>query len=186
MTSKQILRDDARARRAALAAASPDFAASIARFAGALPITSGAVVASYWPLRDEADPRVLAAALAARGHSIILPVIAGPEAALSFRPWREGDALSRNRHGIREPLAHLDAVVPQALLVPLLAFDETGARLGLGGGYYDRTLAELRANEHIVAIGVAYAGQEMAKLPRDAHDQCLDGVITENGFRKFG
>jgi 5-formyltetrahydrofolate cyclo-ligase len=68
----------------------------------------------------------------------------------------------------------------------LLAFDTNGARLGYGGGYYDRTLAELRTKGHIVAIGIAYAGQEMAKLPDDAHDQRLDGVVTERGFRKFG
>jgi 5-formyltetrahydrofolate cyclo-ligase len=186
MASKQILRSEARARRAVLAAAAPDFAASLARFADALPIAEGAVVASYWPIRDEADPRALAAELAARGHSIVLPVIAGPEAALSFRPWREGDALSPNRHGIHEPQPHLDAVAPRVLLVPLLAFDNDGARLGYGGGYYDRTLAELRADGHIVAIGIAYAGQEAAKLPHDAHDQRLDGVVTEHGFRKFG
>ena len=130
--------------------------------------------------------RVLAAALVARGHPIVLPAIVTSGAALSFRPWREGDALFPNRHGIHEPPAHLDGVVPQALLLPLLAFDETGARLGLGGGYYDRTLAELRGSGHIVAIGVAYAGQEVPKLPHDAHDQRLDGVVTENGFRKFG
>jgi 5-formyltetrahydrofolate cyclo-ligase len=186
MTSKEILRNEARARRAKLAAAAPDFALSIARFGEVLPIEADAVVASYWPIRDEADPRALAAALAARGHPIVLPVIGVPDAALSFRPWRDGELLSPNRRGIHEPRAYLDAVAPQVMLVPLLAFDPDGVRLGYGGGYYDRTLAELRANGHIVAIGVAYAGQEVAKLPHDAHDQRLDGVVTERGFRKFG
>ena|ERR1700733_5392051 len=186
MNSKDILRNEARARRATLAAAAPDFAATIARFGEMLPIDANAVVASYWPIRDEADPRALAAALASRGHSIVLPVVAGPEAALSFRPWRDGDALSPNRHGTHEPQAHRDAVAPHVLLVPLLAFDKDGVRLGYGGGYYDRTLAELRSRGHIVAIGVAYAGQEVAKLPHDAHDQRLDVVVTELGFRKFG
>ena len=186
MASKDILRNEARARRATLAAETPDFAATIARFAEVLPISSGVVVASYWPIRDEADPCALAAELAALDHPIVLPVIGGPEAALSFRPWREGDALSPNRHGVHEPPAHLDAVAPRMLLVPLLAFDRNGARLGYGGGYYDRTLAELRADGHIVAIGVAYAGQEVAQLPHDVHDQRLDGVVTERGFRKFG
>jgi len=190
MSSKESLRKDARARRATLAAAAPDFAASVARFGAMLPIAEDAVVASYWPVRDEADPRALASVLASRGHSIVLPIIAGPEAALSFRPWREGDVLSPNRHGVHEPQPYLDAVAPQVLLVPLLTFDADGVRLGYGGGYYDRTLAALRGPRtirgHIVAIGVAYAGQEVAKLPRDAHDQRLDGVVTENGFRKFG
>ena len=185
MSSKDSLRKDARLRRADLAAAAPDFAVAIARFAEALPIGANAVVASYWPIRDEADPRALAAALATLGHPTVLPVIAGSEAALLFRLWRDGDVLSPNRHGIHEPQAHLDAVAPRVLLVPLLAFDAEGARLGYGGGYYDRTLAELRNHGHILAIGVAYAGQEMAKLPHDVHDQRLDGVVTEHGFRKF-
>jgi 5-formyltetrahydrofolate cyclo-ligase len=190
MNSKDTLRQEARTRRAELAAAAPDFAASVARFGEALQIETDAVVASYWPIRDEADPRALASVLSSRGHSIVLPIIVGPEASLSFRLWRASDALSPNRHGIHEPQAHLDAVAPQVLLVPLLAFDADGVRLGYGGGYYDRTLAALRGLEtirgHIVAIGVAYAGQEVAKLPRDAHDQRLDGVVTEIGIRKFG
>jgi 5-formyltetrahydrofolate cyclo-ligase len=186
MSSKQTLRNEARARRAELAAATPDFAASLARYAGSLALASDRVIAGYWPIRDEADPRALASALAARGHPIALPVIAGPEAALAFRPWRDESDLAPNRHGIHEPPAHLETVAPHVLLVPLLAFDADGVRLGYGGGYYDRTLAELRNHGHIVAIGVAYAGQEVAKLPHDAHDQRLDAVVTERGFRKFG
>ncbi len=122
---------------------------------------------AIWPIRDEADPRALVSAVASRGHTIVLPVIAGPDEALSFRHWREGDELFPNRHGIHEPHSERKTASPQVLLVPLLAFDAVGTRLGYGGGYYDRTLAELRANGHIVAIGVAYAGQEMAKLPHD-------------------
>jgi 5-formyltetrahydrofolate cyclo-ligase len=186
MTSKQILRIEAHERRGTLAAASPGFALSVVRFAGELPISAAAIIASYWPVRDEADPRLLAAALASRGHAIVLPCVAAPDAALTFRLWRDGDDLSPNRHGIHEPPAHRQAATPQAVLVPLLAFDADGVRLGYGGGYYDRTLAALRQRGHIVAIGVAYAGQEVAKLPHAAHDQRLDGVVTEHGFRKFG
>ena len=168
----------------------PHFAKQIARFVEALPIRENDVVASYWPLRDEADPRGLAAALASRGHPIVLPRMAVSGTALSFRPWREGDDLWANRHGIHEPLGHLPAVEPQVLLVPMLAFDASGVRLGYGRGYYDRVLAELRAPDRsrspIVAIGVAYAGQETAKLPSDEHDERLDWVVTERELRKFG
>ena len=111
---------------------------------------------------------------------------AGFKDPLSFWPLREGDDLARNRYGILEPRSLVESVQPNVLLVPLLAFDSDGTRLGQGGGYYDRTLANLRANGHIVAVGVAYAGQEVAKLPNDTHDQRLDGVVTEHGFRKFG
>jgi 5-formyltetrahydrofolate cyclo-ligase len=149
-------------------------------------LPKGAVVASYWPVRDEADPRALADALAAKGHAIALPRIHRPDDVLEFHLWRADDALSPNRHGIHEPLPQGGTVVPQILLVPVLAFDADGARLGYGGGYYDRTLAHLRGSGHIVAIGVAYAGQEMASLPHHPHDQHLDRVVTENGVRTFG
>jgi 5-formyltetrahydrofolate cyclo-ligase len=190
MTSKEILRNDAGSRRAALAAAMPGFAKQIVRFVDALPIRATDVVASYWPMRDEADPRALAAALASRGHTIVLPRMAVSGTALSFRPWREGDELWTNRHGVHEPLGHLPAVEPRVLLVPMLAFDQSGVRLGYGRGYYDHALAELRAHDQsrgpTIAIGVAYAGQEVAKLPRDEHDERLDWVVTERELRKFG
>jgi 5-formyltetrahydrofolate cyclo-ligase len=190
MTSKEIQRDEARRRRAALAASASNFANLIARFVDALPMQAADVVASYWPMRDEADPRALAAALASRGHPIVLPRMAVSGTALSFRPWREGDDLWTNRHGVHEPLGHLPAVDPQVLLVPMLAFDSSGTRLGYGRGYYDHALAELRANDQspnrIIAIGVAYAGQEVAKLVRDAHEERLDWIVTERELRKFG
>jgi 5-formyltetrahydrofolate cyclo-ligase len=74
-------------------------------------------------------------------------------------------------------------VVPDVLLIPLLAFDATGYRLGYGGGYYDRTLSALRAQKPVIAIGIAYAGQQVAAVPHEAHDQRLDGVLTEEGLR---
>jgi 5-formyltetrahydrofolate cyclo-ligase len=181
MSTKPQLRKDAMARRAGLARALPDFANRIARFADDLNTPSHAIVAGYWPLRDEADPRALMAALAARGNLLALPRIATKGAALSYHRWCEGDALTDNHHGIAEPCGDAPVVMPNIVLVPLLAFDEAGHRLGYGGGYYDRTLAALSAR----AIGIAYAGQEMAALPREAHDRALDGIVTENGTRTF-
>ncbi|HXM00117.1 MAG TPA: 5-formyltetrahydrofolate cyclo-ligase [Rhizomicrobium sp.] len=179
MSSKQELRKEALARRASLAAAVPDFAQLIARLYGDLDIPADSIVAFYWPIRDEADPRALAKALAARGHRLALPRIEGD--VLSFRRWNEGDALVDNHHGIAEPRDAAEILIPTVILVPLLAFDATGHRLGYGGGYYDRALAALTA----CAIGVAYAGQEVAALPREPHDRRLDAAITENGVRKF-
>jgi 5-formyltetrahydrofolate cyclo-ligase len=185
MISKQDLRNQARERRAELAAMDRGLAFAIARLSRLLEIPEGAVVASYWPVRDEADPRDLAIALSSQGHPIALPRIVGP-VSLEFRLWRHGDALSPNPQGIHEPAEHIEVVDPKVLLVPLLAFDKHGYRLGYGGGYYDRTLADLRTSGHIVAIGVAYAGQEMDSLPHDPHDQRLDKIVTENGIRTFG
>jgi 5-formyltetrahydrofolate cyclo-ligase len=179
MSSKQELRKEALARRASLASAVPDFAGRLARFSGDLDIPADSIVAFYWPIRDEADPRALAQALATCGHSLALPRI--ERASLSFRRWNEGDALVDNHHGIAEPRDGAEILIPTVILVPLLAFDATGHRLGYGGGYYDRALATLNA----CAIGVAYAGQEVAALPREPHDRRLDSVVTETGARNF-
>jgi 5-formyltetrahydrofolate cyclo-ligase len=175
MTSehKSGLRREARARRAELARACPDFAQRIARFSAELP---PGIVAGYWPIREEADPRQLMKAL---GGPLALPRIEGK--TLSFRRWREGDALVDNQHGIAEPRADAEVLTPDVVLVPLLAFDLTGHRLGYGGGYYDRTLAALNAR----TIGVAYAGQRVESLPREPHDHPLEAVLTENGLTRF-
>jgi 5-formyltetrahydrofolate cyclo-ligase len=183
MTAKPELRKHAHAVRATLRI--PDFANRIAAFSDALDLPPHAIVAGYWPIRDEADPRALMAALAARGHVLALPRIEARGSGLSFRRWRDGDALIDNPHGIAEPQADAQIIIPDALLVPLLAFDAAGHRLGYGGGYYDRTLAVPRANGAVLVIAVAYAGQETALLPREAHDHGLDMVVTEKGVRKF-
>jgi 5-formyltetrahydrofolate cyclo-ligase len=180
---KSQLRNEARARRARLTRA--DFAERIARFAGGLLLAKSAIVAGYHPVRDEADPRGLMSALAAQGHALALPVIVAARAALIFRSWTEGEPLTSNAYGIAEPLPAAPEIVPDAVLVPLLAFDSDGHRLGYGGGYYDRTLDALRKTKRVLAIGVAYAGQEVAHLPRETHDRALNAIVTEDGVRVF-
>lgn len=180
MNEKLRLRTEARARRALLTRA--DFADTIASFADELHLAAGVVVAGYHPIRDEADPRALMAALAARGHRLALPCVTSTRAALIFRGWKMGDALTPNAWGIAEPLSTAPEVMPGVVLVPLLAFDAAGHRLGYGGGYYDRTIDALAG---IHSIGVAYAGQEVPRLPRELHDHPLDAVITEKGVRRF-
>jgi len=182
MNAKLELREDAKHRRAALARGSPDFAARIARFADELPLGNGAVVSFYWPMGDEADPRALAAALAARGARLALPIVARKKSPLHFRAWRNDDPLVVHPFGMHEPAASAPLVVPDMLLVPLLAFDSRGHRLGYGGGFYDRTLASLAKK---LAIGVAYAGQEVGRLPALPHDHPLDMVVTEKGLRRL-
>ncbi len=179
MSTKAELRAAARRRRATLTRA--DFADAIARFADDLDLAPGAIVAGYFPFRDEADPRGLMAALSAKGHRLALPSVE-PDKPLAFRAWTMGDAMHTSPYGIAEPLAGAPEAVPDLVLVPLLAFDATGHRLGYGGGFYDRTLQALKG---ATAIGVAYAGQEVPALPREAHDHPLQAVITENGLRRF-
>ncbi len=180
MNAKSPLREVAKERRAALARALPDFGNRIASFADGLPLKDVRVVAGYWPIRDEADVRPLMSALAASGHPLALPRIEGRE--LSFRAWKEGDEVEVNSYGIAEPVSSGPALKPDLILVPLLAFDSGGHRLGYGGGFYDRTLAKHACK----AIGIAYAGQEVQELFHEPHDRALDMVLTENGLRIFG
>ncbi len=189
MNEKERLRLEARARRKQMAHALPDYARYIAahyadRFDG-LGFAPDAVVAGYWPFREETDPRPLMQVLAAKGHPLGLPRVARRNAPLEFRRWIEGDPMRPNAFEITEPLASAEIVTPSILLVPMLAFDSAGYRLGYGGGYYDRTLKMLRAERKVFAVGIAYAGQETAVLPRREYDEPLDAVITEKGFRTF-
>jgi len=141
------------------------------------PPSAGTLVAGYWPMGDEMDVRPLLATLAELGHSLALPVTTPRGQPLLFRRWQPGDALSRGPLGTSFPAAG-EAVRPDWLLVPLLAFDQKGRRLGYGGGYYDRTLAALPA---AVAIGCAHAVQEVPEVPAGPDDVRLAWVATEIG-----
>lgn len=138
------------------------------------------IIAGYVPARGEADILPCLAELSAKGVTVSLPVIVARDAPLIFRRWQPGDALAANRYGMREPQHSAPEAVPDVVVVPLLAFDRFGHRLGYGGGYYDRTLAALRACEaQIHAVGAAFSLQEAARLPSAAHDARLDAVVTE-------
>jgi len=183
MTDKAALRREAEERRRHLAR--PDYAERVAAHADRLVIAAGAVVSGYMAFREEADPGQLLQALEQRGHVIALPAIVARAQPLRFHRWNATDALQDHAYGVKEPLGSAEMVVPDVLLVPLLAFDASGFRLGYGGGYYDRTLAALRAMKPILAIGIAYAGQEVDAVPHDGHDQKLDGLLSESGLRNF-
>lgn len=157
----------------------PAAAMLLAGHAPRLGLAAGAVVAGYWPLGDEIDPRPLMAALAGLGCRLALPVVVARAAPLEFRAWAAGDALEAGPHGTAHPPEAAPRLHPDVLLVPLLGFDRGGWRLGYGGGYYDRTLESLRENAQVKAIGLAFAAQEMAAVPRDGHDQPLDVIVTE-------
>lgn len=139
-------------------------------------------VGGYAALADEVDPAPVLAALRAAGREIALPAVERRGAPLVFRRWRPGDAMRAGAFGIAEPLAGAPELVPGLLLVPLLAFDDAGYRLGYGGGYYDRTIAALRARGPLLAVGLAFAAQRVASLPREAHDMPLDLIATEAGL----
>jgi len=178
MTSKQELRVAAREKRFGLK--NPGFAGALACHAESMGVAKGMVVGGYHALPDEADPAMLLERLVELGCHIAFPRVAGKGLPLEFHRVPDGEVLAPGAFGIHEPMDIWPRATPQLLLVPLLAFDAQGHRLGYGGGFYDRTIALLR----VPAIGIAYAGQEVPALPADDHDMMLDGVLTENGLTR--
>ena len=182
---KAELRVRLRSERRRLAQAVPDAAACAARAFATFDLAPRCVVALYRPQGAELDPGPLAPRLREQDARIALPVAVAEHAPLVFRLPIPGAALPRDAAGVPAPGPEAQEVTPHVVVVPLLAFDATGARLGQGGGYYDRTLAALRARGRVFALGLAYAGQEAPALPVEPHDQRLDAVLTEVGLRLF-
>jgi 5-formyltetrahydrofolate cyclo-ligase len=173
--AKAAARKLARAKRASLANTEAPERLAAAMLAQHAP-PKGAIIAGYWPMGDEMDPRPLMLALASRGHALALPVTPPRGQPLAFRAWAPGAALRPGPMGTSEPVAG-EELRPDVVLVPLLAFDRAGRRLGYGGGYYDRTLATLPGAK---AIGIAYAGQEMPEVPAGPQDMRLPLIATED------
>ena len=141
------------------------------------PPPPGTVVAGYWPMRGEIDVRPLLFALLGRGHTVLLPDTPPPGQQLAFHHWRPGARMFPGRFGTQRPDGPIG--MPDVLLVPLLAFDPAGHRLGYGGGYYDRTIA---AMPWATTIGCAFACQRMDHVPTESHDRPLDIIVTEHGI----
>ena len=178
---KTVLRKEmAHRRRQAMESATDDHAERLVASFGAVPLPPATVASGYLPIRSELDPRPLMAHLDAAGWRLALPVVTAANSPLIFRDYSFGDSLVRGRFDTEVPAEHKQELQPQLLLVPLLAFDRSGYRLGYGGGFYDRTLSGLRAENHVLAVGVAFAAQEIEQIPRDAMDHRLDWIVTEH------
>jgi 5-formyltetrahydrofolate cyclo-ligase len=173
------------ARKAAFAVRKQAFAAGQGQaaeiLADFLADHSGKALAGYMPMRTEIDPLP---AMAAHQGPVGVPVIPGAAMPLKFREWTPGALMQAGEFGALIP-AEGAWVQPEVLIVPLLAFDARGYRLGYGGGFYDRTLEGLRARRPTLAIGFAFAAQEMDEVPIDATDQKLDYMVTEKGVVRF-
>lgn len=186
---KKSLRAEAAARRAVAHGQRGDTAGAVLadRFRDAFSDRLSRVVVSlYWPMRNEIDVRPLISALAADGAQTALPVMMGSAAALTFRAWRIGDELVPGAFGVQEPADDAPLLVPDIIVTPLLAFDAAGNRLGYGGGYYDRTLCDLRAGREIVAVGIGYDEQEFPDVPGDTGDEILDMIVTDRRILRIG
>ena len=187
MSSVSISELKADLRRAALErrdAMAPEARAAAAEAVAARPLPvafkAGAIVSGYSPIRGEINPVPLLRRFVEAGASLALPAIDGRGKPLIMRAWTFGAPLARGQWGIREPPPEAPEVHPDIMIVPLAAFDRRGFRIGYGAGYYDLTLNALRANKPVVAIGLAYALQEIAAVPTHAHDARLDLVLTEH------
>jgi len=177
---KAELRKAALARRDAIPAVERQAAAeALAARAFPRPFAPGVVVAGFMPLKSEINPLPLMRKLAAAGARLALPVVAGRGRPLIMRGYAFGQELAAGVWGIREPKPEAPEVEPDILLVPLAAFDRNGNRIGYGAGYYDLTINRLRARKPVVAVGLAYAAQEIPKVPGTPRDARLDLVLTE-------
>jgi 5-formyltetrahydrofolate cyclo-ligase len=178
--AKAAIRRDAQARRDALP---PDMRAAAAQAIATRPfpvaVSPGMIVSGFMPLKSEINPLPLLRALAYAGVRLALPVVAGRGRPLVMRAYAFGEPLATGVWGIREPKPDAPEVLPDVVIVPLLAFARSGHRIGYGAGYYDITLAALRAQKTIHAVGIAFAAQEIASVPTTPRDVRLDLVLTE-------
>jgi len=178
--AKATLRREARARRDAIPASERAAAAeAVAARTPPVAVAPGAVVSGYSPMRTEINPVPLMRRFLAAGAQLALPVVAGRGQPLIMRAWTFGAPLGSGVWGIREPDAAAPEVFPDILIVPLLAFDRAGGRIGYGAGYYDMTITKLRAMKPVVALGLALAAQQIAEVPTTPRDARLDLVLTE-------
>jgi len=178
---KAVLRAQALSRRDALAP--EERAAASAAIAGrtnlVLKPLLPACLALYWPIGSECDPRPLIAEAVAAGAELALPAIVD-SATIYFRRYGPGDPLRRAGFGTSEPLSGAPLVDPEVIVLPLVAFDRAGTRLGYGRGYYDRAVAALRREgRQPRLIGVAFAAQEVDVIPGEPHDIRLGWLVTE-------
>ena len=162
----------------------PDAAKKLAAYCGLLLGRFGCgVYAAYLPIRNEISPLPLIAALHEAGQQTALPVTPVEGLPLSFLLWAVGDALEDGRYGTRQPPVSGTSVLPDVILAPLLAFDPAGCRLGYGGGFYDRTIADFAARGHKTSVvGLAYDGQKLDKIPVGPHDMPMDAVLCPSGL----
>lgn len=183
LEKKKELREAAcAARKAAFEAHGPDAGRRLAAHGlDFLSLRPDAIISGFAAIRHEINPAALMTWLHAEGFRLALPVMTGKRLPLTMRAWTPGDALAAAAWGIAEPLEDKAEVEPDVVLVPLLAFDAAGNRLGYGGGFYDRTLARLRAAKSVVAVGIGYDEQKVDAVPAESYDERLDWVLTPSG-----
>ncbi len=183
---KAELRHEAFARRDALPASERAAAVeSVTQRPFPVAVKPGAIVSGYSSMKSEFNPVPLMRKLSDAGATLALPVTPKRGNPLIMRAWAFGDEMASGVWGIREPKPESPEVFPDIMLVPLAAFDRNGHRIGYGAGYYDKTITRIRAMKPVVAIGVAFAAQEIERVPATPFDARLDLVLTEKEIIDF-
>jgi 5-formyltetrahydrofolate cyclo-ligase len=190
LTPNQIEKAELRAAALAKREAMPaqqraDAANTIAARDFPVPVPKGVIVSAFSPMKSEISPIPLMRKVFDAGAQLALPVIVGRGKPLIMRAWKFGDPFKAGQWGIREPVAEAPEVYPDILIVPLAAFDRRGHRIGFGAGYYDMTIAALRAKKKVTAIGIAFAVQEIEHVPATERDARLDFMLTEREVIDF-
>ena len=181
-SEKAVLRLRMRELRRQLASDAPDAAERVAALLHAEFLGRWRAIGGYQPQGAEIDPRPLMRRFAEAGAHIALPAAPDSNGPLTFRAYSTGDVLVPDAWGVPSPPDAAAIITPDLVIAPLLAFDRRGGRMGQGGGHYDRTLAALRARSPVFVLGLGYAGQEVAEVPHQAHDQRLDAILTEKAY----
>jgi 5-formyltetrahydrofolate cyclo-ligase len=183
--SKDILRQEALRHRNMIIPQEMDAEQACSFFFEAVKPQAGQVVAAYWPMRREFSTFEILQRLHEEKIACALPVVQKNDKCLKFARWHDGDALEEGIHGTQQPIKK-EFLSPDMIIVPLLAFDRRGYRLGYGGGYYDATISALKNKKDIVTVGLAYATQAcLFNLPIEEHDVKLDYVVTPQGVQRF-
>ena len=181
-SAKSAMRSELRARRRALAEGAPEAGRRAAALLPLEKLPPFSIVSGYRAQGSEIDPGPVMRRLRGEGARLALPVAVHRDEPLIFRAYDSRAPLEPDAFGIPSPGPEAEELRPDFVIAPTMAFDRTGARLGQGAGHYDRTLANLRAGGQVFVLGLAYAGQEVAKVPAEPHDQRLDAILTETGY----
>jgi 5-formyltetrahydrofolate cyclo-ligase len=183
---KEQLRSEALARRDALPAKERKaMAETIATRKFPVAVSRGARVSGFMPMKSEINPLPLLKRLATEGATLALPVVVARGKPLIMRAWEFGGPLEAGVWGIPQPKADAPEIDPDILIVPLAAFDRAAHRIGYGAGYYDMTITRLRGIKPVIAVGIAFAVQEIPRVPATERDARLDLVLTEREVIDF-
>ncbi len=182
--AKAVLRQKAAIRRQCEADESPEAAQKLVTHSQLLVQSYGlGIYAAYMPIRSEISPLPLLRALEGMGIKTAMPITPAEGQPLSFHIWKIGDPLDNGPYSTQQPHANAPTTLPNVILAPLLAFDLAGWRLGYGGGFYDRTIADMSRQGHEVkVIGLAYDGQKLEKVPVGPYDMPLDAILCPSGL----